>query len=288
MSEAGEVVPCVSCGAATPRREMFGLAPDLRCTPCAEALRLRSHPASVRRLPTAFRPTSARPDGRVAIGLVAFLVALWVGWQVESVQTLLVRWFYVPHAVFHPGDLRWSLHPYPWQFLAWPFLHAEIWHVAMNGWWYYQMGRHLEWAWGGGILIALTVGGGAAGSAGAWLIQGSPTIGASGGAFAMIGWLLAMRHHHVFAAAMVNRAFVNSLAANLVLMIVLTEAGSMRISHVGHGGGLAWGFAAGLAARSRRPLPGWALLVAATVVLLLLPSYVEPLGWRMTLFGRRG
>lgn len=286
MEPTAERANCQGCGGEFPVAEMFGLAGDHRCPDCAQSLRQRHNPAVVRRMASSQLRISGH-EPRVTIGLIATFGVLWIAWQIPALKELLVRGFYMPRMELRPEEMRWAVFPLPWQVGAWPFLHQEIWHVALNGWWYFQMGRYLEWGWGGSTVLAITVGAGIAGAGAGWLINGAFTIGASGGAFGMIGWFVAQRRHHVFAQAMVNRVFLNSILASVVLMVVISEFGGIPISHVGHAAGFLWGLAAGRAAASRLPALGWGVLGAATIALLVLPSYVEPLGWNLTLF-RRG
>lgn len=75
------------------------------------------------------------------------------------------------------------------------------------------------------------------------------------------------------------------LLAGNVLMIVLTEMGGWQISHVGHAAGFLWGLFAGFAARSRAPRLGLLAMLLLTATLLVLPSFVAPLGWPVRIFG---
>ena len=91
---------------------------------------------------------------------------------------------------------------------------------------------------------------------------------------------------HAIDVARACRVFINSILASTVLLVVLTEVGGWRISHVGHAAGFLWGFLAGLCARRPKPLPLYLLLAAATLTLLLVAPGLEPLGWSTRLTGR--
>ncbi len=281
-----EPVACVVCGVATPREEMFGAAPDLRCPGCAEALRSRVHPVRVRSGAGVFRPSSAQPEPRATGALLGLLVVVFFATKIEALRGPFLELLFEAPAVLEAGALRWVHHPHPWQPALWCVTHFQIWHLAMNGLALWQLGRWFEWGWGAKGLLFVALGAGMAGTASAWLVQGEPAIGLSGGIFGLEAWLLALRRHHVLAGAMVNRVFLHSLIAGNVLLILLTELGGMRISHVGHGAGFLWGYLAGVAARSRAPRAGLCLVLLSTLALLLLPTFVAPLGWRMTLLQR--
>jgi rhomboid protease GluP len=174
----------------------------------------------------------------------------------------------------------------PWQFLG-RALHHDGWvHILMNGMSLWQLGRVVEWGWGSRTFTLVMLGSSVTSAAAAWMWSGKVGVGLSGGIFALIGWLIAQRRTHPMGAAVVNRVFINSILASVVLLLVLTEIGGWPISHAGHAAGFLWGFAAGQIPPSRRPAVGWALLAAASLALILLPSFADPLGWRGTLFNR--
>jgi membrane associated rhomboid family serine protease len=286
---AAESVACVACGTPTPRAEMFGLPPDLRCPPCAQGLGQRMHPSHVRRTASSRALTSAaEPHATAAI--VGAAVVLWLATVFESpVQDLIYRvllWGVTTTPV--GDDFVLGGHPQPWQFVGWAFLHGGFVHLLMNGLSLWQLGKFVEWGWGARTFSLVLVGSAAASVAASWMWTGHFTVGLSGGIFALIGWLLPQRRTHVFAAAIVNRVFLNSVLASVVLLLVLTEVGGWRISHVGHAAGFLWGLAAGTIPASRRPALGWSLLAAVTLAVLLLPTFAEPLHWRGTLFRHAG
>lgn len=285
MDELAQPFPCVGCGLLTPRSEMFGAAPDLRCPTCADLLRTRVHPSHVRRAPSTFRPASARPDLRTTASLLGLMGVLWLAVQLDA---LAPHWLRVLFEV--PFDVNLAAravvaHPYPWQPALWALQHVQLWHLVMNGLSLFQLGRWFEWGWGGRGLLFVVLGSGMAGTASGWLVNGVPTIGLSGGIFGLEAWLIALRRHHVLAGALVNRVFIHSLLAGNVLMIVLTEMGGWQISHVGHAAGFLWGLFAGFAARSRAPRLGLLAMLLLTATLLVLPSFVAPLGWPVRIFG---
>lgn len=279
MDSPGTQIPCTDCATPTPRGEMFGAAPDLRCPACADRLRTRLHPSQVRRGSARVPTGSGGPTGRVTAVLLGLLVALWALLQVESLSGPWMALLLDAPKHVHRAPPGFSWHPHPWQLALWSLQHFEFWHLAMNGFTLFQFGRWIEWGFGVRLYLLVLLGSALAGTAAGWLVNGAPTIGISGGLFGLIGWLLALRRHHPMAAAMVTRHFLHSLLAYVVLTVALTQFGNMRISHVAHGVGFLWGLAAGRAARSSAAALGLGLLCLATVVLLNLPTFVAPLKW---------
>lgn len=276
-------VPCVTCGTPTARAEMFGAAPDLRCGTCADRLRHRTDPRTVRRGPIGFTPASRDP--RATVALLATLAVVWVGWNVmPTVSARLQDWVGMVRA-----DPFWMVdrRPGPLAIALRAVLHISLWHLVLNGLALYQIGRWIELGWGPRALLFLTLGGAITGVAAGWLLNGAPTIGLSGGLFTLDGWLLMLRRHHAVATAIVNRVFINALLASTVLMVILTEVGGMPISHVGHAAGFLFGLLAGLVARSSAPPRLLFALALIPLGLAYACSELAPLGLPLTLFGNR-
>jgi membrane associated rhomboid family serine protease len=281
--DPGASVPCVTCGTPTPRAEMFGAAPDLRCADCADRLRNRTDPRAVRRGPGTF--ALVHRDPRATVALLATMAVLWVAWNwMPTLKERLGQWM----GMAQVGQMLWiDLRPEPLAIALRAVMHISFWHLLMNGLALYQIGRWIELGWGPRAVLLLTLGGAVAGVAAGWLVNGAPTIGLSGGIFTLEGWLLTLRRHHPVAAALVSRVFIHSLLASTLLMVLLTELGGMPISHVAHAAGFLFGLLAGLAARSRAPLPLYFALALIPLGLALLCSELAPLDLPLTLFGRR-
>jgi membrane associated rhomboid family serine protease len=264
---------------------MFGHGADLRCADCAEALRERMHPSTVRRSPMRAQLVSTEP--RVTAWLVGLLAVIWVAFQIDATREALGNLVFGGRVVLSSaGEVGVRL-AHAWQPLLWSLSHVHIAHILLNGLALFQAGRLIEMGWGGRRLLFLALGAGACGTAAGWLVNAVPTIGISGGIFGLDGYLIALRRHHALAAAVVSRVFIHSLLASTVLLVILTEVGGMPISHVAHGAGFLWGYLAGMAARSPRPLPLFALLGAVVLGLCFATPHIAPLGWDTRLFGGR-
>jgi hypothetical protein len=72
-----------------------------------------------------------------------------------------------------------------------------------------------------------------------------------------------------------NPGTTRFLLAWLVLGVILSETGAFPIGNWAHGGGAAWGLAAGFAANTRWRYPLWIGLGLATAALV----YVVTTGW---------
>lgn len=285
MDEVVGTYPCVACGTYVPREEMFGVAPDLRCSDCASSLRKRLHPAAVRRGPGS--TVHGSTDGRATALLVGLLAVIWLAFRITPVRDALEGLLFSAMVAFDGTGEAVRRVAHWWQPALWSVTHISFLHLLMNGFAFWQVGRIVEFGWGGRVLLFVVLASAMTGTAAGWVINGVPTIGLSGGIFGLDGWLLALRRHHAVAGAVVTRVFVHSLLASTVLLVLLTELGGVPISHVAHAAGFLWGYAAGLCARRDRPAVGFVLLGFATLALLVVTPSLDPLGWPVRLFGGR-
>lgn len=146
-----------------------------------------------------------------------------------------------------------------WRLFTSMFLHAGVLHIALNMvglWW---LGSIVEQSLGHGRYLLLYVVSGLAGSAGALLVSPlSPTVGASGAIYGILGSLLILEwlQTGTFAGPALTLIVIN-------LAFSFTAAG---ISWGGHVGGLTAGILGTLAIwqarQMRQPWLGYAALVA--------------------------
>lgn len=139
-------------------------------------------------------------------------------------------------AVFGPGVDAGEY----WRIITGGFLHAGLFHLAVNMFVLWVLGRLLEPAIGTPRFLAVYFGSLVAGSFGALLLTpDAPTVGASGAVYGLMGaTILVARERGVTRLA-------QEVGIWLVLNIVITFA-IPGISIGGHLGGLAAGFLAGL------------------------------------------
>ena len=126
-----------------------------------------------------------------------------------------------------------------WQLLTNAFTHVAVWHIALNmlGVWF--LGPHLEAIMGRARFLALYLGSALAASTLVYWTEplGTPTLGASGALFGMLGALIV--------AAVRGRGDVRTLLFWLGLNVVFTFV-FPNISWAGHLGGLVGGLVIGV------------------------------------------
>jgi membrane associated rhomboid family serine protease len=126
-----------------------------------------------------------------------------------------------------------------WRLITATFLHANLLHIAFNMYALWWLGGQVEAALGRWRFLLLYFASGLAGSAGAlvWSPH-SPTVGASGAIFGLLGAGLVLEYR---ATGQLGGAFLTMIVINLVL----TFAFANYISVGGHVGGLIGGILAG-------------------------------------------
>jgi membrane associated rhomboid family serine protease len=117
------------------------------------------------------------------------------------------------------------------------FLHASFFHLAVNMYSLYYVGTIMEQVIGRWRFLLLYLASGLAGSAGALVLSPlTPTVGASGAIFGVLGGLFILeRRRHI--------ATGGQVAGLIVLNLVITFAFRGSISVGGHVGGLIGGMA---------------------------------------------
>jgi len=115
------------------------------------------------------------------------------------------------------------------------FLHASFFHLLVNMYSLYFVGSILEQLIGRWRFLLLYLVSGMAGSAGALILSPlTPTVGASGAIFGVLGGLFILERRG-------NIATGGQIAALIVINLVITFAFSSSISVGGHLGGLVSG-----------------------------------------------
>jgi membrane associated rhomboid family serine protease len=122
-----------------------------------------------------------------------------------------------------------------WRLITSTFLHVGLWHIVFNMWALLWLGAAVEGAIGRWRFLLLYLASGLAGSAGAlvWSPH-SPTVGASGAIFGMLGAGLILEYR---ATGQLAGSFMTMLVINLIF----TFGFSSFISVGGHVGGLIGG-----------------------------------------------
>ncbi len=129
-----------------------------------------------------------------------------------------------------------------WRLLTACFVHMGAWHLGLNLWVLWQVGRVLEGLLGTGRFVLVYLVSGISGFALSLALQPSLTAGASGAVFGVVGALLAV------AAVTRHRRFGQVLIGALIPFVVATFAMGVllpMVNNVAHFGGLAMGLCLG-------------------------------------------
>lgn len=222
-------------------------------------------PVSARQRVRMSMPTRARGVpfvtwGLIAVNVLVYLVTVAQGGGINNPGgTLFDKWLLYGPAVAN-GD--W------WRLITAAFLHANLIHIGLNMLAVYWLGTAVELYIGPVRYVALYLVSGLAGSAGALLATPlTPTVGASGAIFGILGALLVIEYQQTGRLA--------GQALTLIVINLLFTFSFANISYGGHLGGLAGGilvsaafarFGRGHIAYSRPGLVGVVGLAAVAVI----------------------
>jgi membrane associated rhomboid family serine protease len=208
----------------------------------------------------------------IGVNVLIYLVTAFQGNGINSPGgRLFAKWVLFGPAVAN-GD--W------WRLITSAFLHANLIHIAFNMYFLWFVGTAVEAALGRGRFLAVYLISGLAGSAGALVFTPtSPTVGASGALFGLLGAALVLER---------QRNFVLGGSALMLILINLILSFSLsNISVGGHIGGLIGGilcalvlsrFGRGHAAYSRIGLWGVAGLLAVGLLSIAV-AYLKVRGY---------
>jgi membrane associated rhomboid family serine protease len=215
------------------------------CTDCVTfapvGLRCPDHAGVTRGTPRAVRSVQ-RPLARrgfvirsdaivtrilVALNVIVYLITVAQGSGINSPGgSLFYKW-----ALFGPAVANGDW----WRLITAAFLHAGIWHIAVNMYALWWLGSAVEGAIGSLRFLLLYLGSGLAGSAGALIWSPHTiTVGASGAIFGMLGAGLILEWR-------ATGRLVGSFAVLLLVNLAFTFGFSSFISVGGHVGGLIGG-----------------------------------------------
>ncbi len=170
--------------------------------------------------------TALVTKGLIALNVLIYVITAVQGNGINSPGgSLFAKWVLYGPAVAN-GD--W------WRLITSAFLHANLIHIAFNMYFLWFVGSAVESALGRGRFIAVYLISGLAGSAGALVFTPtSPTVGASGALFGLLGAALVLER---------QRSYVlGGSAAALILINLILSFSLSNISVGGHIGGLIGG-----------------------------------------------
>lgn len=246
-------VSCSSCGRPICPDCMTSTSVGMRCPECA---RQRTPVRTLRNMPSATQATTVL----IAVNVVAYLAELATGTGGLSGTTGSVY----AHGALEAPAIHFN-HEY-WRLVTSGFLHAGIFHVGLNMYFLYILGRMLEPALGWVRFTVIYFVSLLTGSLGALLLNpNASTVGASGALFGLMG-----------AAVVESRSRgINPMQSGIGGLIIFNLIFSFLfpgISIGGHIGGLIGGALAGgallLGTRYRSALLGFAgcLVIGAVAV----------------------
>jgi GlpG protein len=123
------------------------------------------------------------------------------------------------------------------------FVHLEIWHVAFNCYWLWQMGSHLERAVGWKMWLGFFIAAAVLSSGAQLVFTGDMGIGMSGVLYAMFGLMWFTRDRFLQFNAVLDNRTVALLLVWMVGCILLTFAGAVTVGNTAHVTGLLFGIA---------------------------------------------
>jgi membrane associated rhomboid family serine protease len=196
----------------------------------------------------------------IAVNVAVFLIQLFNGAELMRTNS---GWIYengvlVDQAVNSSGQIVGVAEGEWWRLVTATFLHGSLIHLGMNMLVLWIIGPPVEEYFGHARYLLLYLVSGLAGSAGALILSGgSPTVGASGAIFGLMGAALVLEWRRIW-------VFGGQALGLVVINLVLTVA-IPGISIGGHLGGLVGGGLCALAFSSFRRSPALATLSMAAV-----------------------
>src|ERR671937_2261366 len=209
-------------------------------TPAPVGQRCPEHsgrPQGVRRVTTGARRTAFEGTGAlvtktlIGINILVYVITASQGAGLNNPGgSLFTKWLLFGPAV---ADGDW------WRLITAAFLHASLIHIGFNMYFLWFAGAPVEAALGRGRFLLVYLVSGLAGSAGALVLDpNTPTVGASGAIFGILGAALVLERQRDY-------VFGGSALGIIVLNLVITFS-IANISIGGHIGGLIGGAAATL------------------------------------------
>jgi GlpG protein len=248
---------CVDCGRDTPREEMFGPPDELRCPACVQ----RRFPAT--NIPKPHRSSLLLRKPPVTTFVLA-----------ASIVATLLYWSGIPAVsawLFADLDEIWD-HQL-WRLLTAVFPHLDPFHLVFDIIVFWRFGKVTE-QWMGSLPFAGFVIATAVGSSAAEVLSGNRGAGLSGVAFALFGFLFALRKHEDFAAEQMTPSVVNWIVFFFFLCIALTYMNIFRIANGAHTAGVILGWLFGRAYLVRQKVAATAGVVIVCIALGLATQYM--------------
>jgi len=235
-------VSCSNCGRPICPDCMTPTSVGMRCPECAgdrtKVVRLpRRDPSAAFQNFVAHDPrTWAVTHWLMAINTLVFLFEVATG--VTLLGNNVSGTVYEHGVLFGPSISGYGSHQY-WRLITSGFLHESLIHIGLNMWVLWSVGRLLEPAIGKVYFAAIYFAALLAGSFGALLLTpDTPTLGASGAIFGVMGALIMVAHaRHL---PLWSTGLIPTLLINFVFTLAVPH-----VSIGGHAGGVLAGLATG-------------------------------------------
>ncbi len=166
-----------------------------------------------------------------------------------------------------------------WGLISSSFVHLAIWHLVFNLYWFWILGRKVEFEMGRGFTLGLLLSAAFAAGVGELAAADTTGIGLSGVVYALVGFLVVSARYDSRFRGFLAPRLVRLFMVWLLLCVVLTVSEVFPVGNAGHFAGLGWGaFVAWL--QTKRPLRRYGL-GALVLGVLSVPVWWAPwsVGW---------
>ena len=168
-----------------------------------------------------------------------------------------------------------------WGLVTSAFIHFEIWHIALNLYWLWQLGSAMERRIGYLPYLGFYLAAAFVASSAQLAASGTTGIGASGVVYAIFGFMWVCRKHHAGFAELLDGKTIQAFLAWLVACFVLTRLSLFHVGNAAHLAGLVFGAAVGGCVVFRARRVPMVAAVAALIVASIVPLFWAPwsVGW---------
>jgi GlpG protein len=139
-----------------------------------------------------------------------------------------------------------------WGLVTSNFLHLEIWHIAFNLYWFWFLGKKIEFETAKAFFFPLLLSAALVSSLSQLAFSGTTGIGLSGIVYAFFGYILSKSKTDEAFRGFINQKTINWFFLWLLLCILLTYTKVWEVGNAAHLGGLLWGLLLGYLAKFRK------------------------------------